>query len=188
MMTEDLNPRKSWQIKDAAIAADLMKLMKLTDADRASLANLKDAATAASDKLLEDFYSRLLAHEETAEFFVDKLEKAKEALRGWFIALFTGDYGEDFVNSRLRIGETHVRIGLPVRYPLAMMDVIIHHGHAVAAQSPDPTAATVAFNKLVVLDIAIFNQAYEDTQLKHLTKLVGDNEALARRLLTQSTK
>jgi hypothetical protein len=36
----------------------------------------------------------------------------------------------------------------------------------------------------LALDIAVFNQAYEDTQLKHLAEMVG-NERLARRLLTQ---
>jgi hypothetical protein len=36
------------------------------------------------------------------------------------------------------------------------------------------------------LDIAVFNQAYEDRQLEHLADLVG-GERLARRLLTGSS-
>jgi hypothetical protein len=44
--------------------------------------------------------------------------------------------------------------------------------------------AASAFRKLATLDIAIFNQAYENTQLAHLAEMVG-NERLARRLLTQ---
>ncbi|HAT77370.1 MAG TPA: Globin-coupled histidine kinase, partial [Flavobacterium sp.] len=85
------------------------------------------------------------------------------------------------VRRRLKIGQVHVRIGLPVRYPLAMIDVILAVGKKVTAQNPD---AQAAFHKLLALDMAIFNQAYEDTQLKHLVHMVG-NERLARRMLSQ---
>lgn len=39
---------------------------------------------------------------------------------------------------------------------------------------------------MLALDVAIFNQAYEDYQLRHLAELVG-GERLARRLLTEGT-
>ena len=81
------------------------------------------------------------------------------------------------------IGKVHVKIGLPVRYPIAMLDVIMNHGEVVARKSSDPDTAVAAFRKLVGLDLAIFNQAYEDNQLLHLAELVG-GERLARLLLT----
>jgi hypothetical protein len=104
-------------------------------------------------------------------------------LSDWFAKLFSGEYDADYVNNRLESGKTHVRIGLPVRYPLAMMDLLIEHGEKIAAQSAQPELAASAFRKLAALDIAIFNQAYENTQLDHLSELIG-NERLARRLLS----
>jgi hypothetical protein len=56
-------------------------------------------------------------------------------------------------------------------------------GEQVARQSNQPEAALTAFHKVLALDVAIFNQAYEDNQLRHLAELVG-GERLARRLLT----
>ena len=41
----------------------------------------------------------------------------------------------EYVAHRLEIGHIHVRIGLPVRYPLSMIDVIMQHGEQVAAES-----------------------------------------------------
>lgn len=64
-----------------------------------------------------------------------------------------------------------------------MLDVVLAAGRSIARQSPQPERAVAAFEKLLSLDVALFNQAYEDHQLRHLARLVG-NERLARRLLT----
>jgi hypothetical protein len=66
-----------------------------------------------------------------------------------------------------------------------MIDVVMEHGEEVADQSDRPEQAKDAFQKVMSLDIAVFNQAYEDKQLEHLADLVG-GEKLARRLLTGS--
>ena len=68
-----------------------------------------------------------------------------------------------------------------------MIDVIMQHGEEVVAESADPEKAKDAFQKVMSLDIAVFNQAYEDRQLEHLADLVG-GERLARRLLQGSSE
>jgi hypothetical protein len=126
----------------------------------------------------------LLSHENTAEYLDGKVDHLRTTLENWFVQLFSGRYDADYVRGRLQIGKTHVRIGLPVRYPLAMLDMLIEFGERVAAQCADSELVARAFRKVAALDIAIFNQAYENTQLDHLSEMVG-NERLARRLLTQ---
>jgi hypothetical protein len=64
-----------------------------------------------------------------------------------------------------------------------MLDVIMSFGEQVTQQSAQPEAALVAFRKVFALDVAVFNQAYETSQLEHLADLVG-GERLARLLLT----
>lgn len=175
-----MEDRKSWAIKDEAILEDLVTLMGLTEAEKKALTETKGQAETLAPQMVDAFYKRLLAHENTAEYLEGKVDHLRQSLQDWFIQLFSGDYGADYVQSRLKIGQVHVRIGLPVRYPLAMMDVMLAYGEE-AAQSEQ---AKTAFRKLLALDVAIFNQAYESTQLKHLAEMVG-NERLARRLLTQ---
>jgi hypothetical protein len=97
--------------------------------------------------------------------------------------MFTGPYDSSYAQKRMKIGKIHVKIGLPVRYPLAMLDVIMSFGEQVTQQSAQPEAALVAFRKVFALDVAVFNQAYETSQLEHLADLVG-GERLARLLLT----
>jgi hypothetical protein len=180
-MTQD---RKSWQVKDTAVVDELITLMQLSDAEAALLGNLHDAARTTSPQMTEAFYERLFAHEHTREYFEGKsMERLHSMVGDWFVDLFGGQYDQNYARKRMVIGEIHVKIGLPVRYPLAMLDVIMPFGEAVARQSDQPEAAVIAFRKVFALDVAIFNQAYEDNQLKHLSELVG-GERLARLLLS----
>jgi hemoglobin-like flavoprotein len=175
--------KKSWQIKDEAVYEDLVNLMDLTNEEVELLKALKPEAEKQTRKMTEDFYTRLLAHEMTKEYFEGQdMERLHQMIGDWFIELFSGQYDRNYVKRRLRIGQIHVKIGLPVRYPLAMIDLINSHGQQVAESSSNPAEAKEAVRKVTALDIAIFNQAYEDNQLMHLVDLVG-NERLARRLL-----
>ena len=130
-----MEDRQSWHIKEEAILDDLIALMDLSSDEKAILAALKPQAEAVSPHLADAFYSRLQAHAPTAEYITERIEDRKMTLKNWGLQQIEGDYGNDYVQSRLKIGWVHVRIGLPVRYPLAMMDVIIHLGKEVARQS-----------------------------------------------------
>lgn len=176
--------RASWQVKDTAILQELISLMGLSQEECALLGGLTAQAQATAPRMTEMFYQRLFQHPHTAEYFQGKsMERLHSMVADWFVDLFRGSYDEAYAQKRITIGRIHVQIGLPVRYPLAMLDVIMPFGEEVARQSPQPDAAVVAFRKVFALDVAIFNQAYEDNQLKHLSELVG-GERLARLLLT----
>ena len=179
-----MEDRKSWAIKDDAILDELVSLMNFSDEEKQALLAAKEQAQAVAPQLADAFYERLTAHSNTAEYVQDKVDHLKNTLQKWFVELFDGEYGQEYVQNRLKIGQKHVRIGLPIRYPLAMMDMILKFGEGVARQSPQSDVALPAFRKLLALDIAIFNQAYERTQLDQLAQMVG-NERLARRMLTE---
>ncbi|NJN67985.1 MAG: Globin-coupled histidine kinase [Chloroflexaceae bacterium] len=175
--------RESWKIKDEAILSELVALMGLSDEEKALLGGLADQARAMAPKMTDMFYDRLLKHQNTQEYLQGlSTERMHSMLGTWFVELFSGTYDEAYTRQRMQIGHIHVRIGLPVRYPLAMLDVIIPFGEEVARQSPRPEQALTAFRKVLALDVAVFNQAYENNQLKHLSELVG-GERLARLLL-----
>jgi len=176
--------RASWQVKDEATLVELVELMKLTDADAKLLGALGAEAQAHGPALTKQFYERLFAHSNTAEYLQGvSMDRLHSMVQEWFVGLFGGTYDTEYAHRRLVIGQIHVRIGLPVRYPLAMLDVVMPFGELIARTSPSPDAAVSAFRKVLALDVAIFNQSYEDNQLRHLAELVG-GERLARRLLT----
>jgi len=176
--------RKSWGVKDKAIKAELVELLELSADEKTLLASLKEAASQQAPIMVEAFYARLFASENTKEYFEGAtMERLHSMIATWFTDLFSGDYDTAYVEQRLYIGNVHVKIGLPVRYPIAMLDIVSQHGLEVARQSSDSSKAEKAFLKVLSLDVAIFNQAYEDNQLSHLADLVG-GERLARLLLS----
>lgn len=179
-----IHNRSSWQIKDEAVLNELMALLDLGTEERALLSALHTQSKSVSADMTKAFYDRLFAHEQTAEYLQGAaMERLHSMVGEWFQDLFGGNYDAAYARKRLVIGQIHVRIGLPVRYPLAMLDVVAQYGEKVARQSSQPEQAVAAFRKVLALDVAIFNQAYEDNQLKHLSELVG-GERLARLLLT----
>ena len=176
--------RASWQVQDSDVLGELIVLMELSAQEAALLGALHDQAREAAPRMAEVFYQRLLKHPNTAEYLQSTSMEQRHALIGqWFVDLFGGTYDVQYAEKRLIIGRVHVRIGLPVRYPLAMIDVVLKFGEQVALKSTQPEAALAAFRKVLALDIGIFNQAYENNQLMHLAEMVG-GERLARRLLT----
>jgi len=180
-MPED---KKSWEVKETDTCRELLELIAVTDEDKAVLSALKAEAEAKAGDMVSEFHGRLVSQENTKEYFEEvDIERVAGLVKVWFIELFGGNYDQTYAEKRMKIGQTHVRIGLPVRYPLAMIDIVLKHGEEIAKSAADPEKALLAFKKVIALDIAIFNQAYEDRQLNHLAELVG-GERLARRLLS----
>jgi hypothetical protein len=174
----------SWKVKGEATLPELVTLMDLTNEDKALLKNLAPQAKDNAADMTKMFYERLFKQENTADYLQGaSMDRLHSMVGEWYVDLFSGTYDAAYAQKRLVIGQIHVRIGLPVRYPLAMLDVIMQFGDAVARQSPKPDQALAAFHKVLALDVAIFNQAFEDNQLKHLAELVG-GERLARLLLS----
>lgn len=175
--------RASWKVKGDDILHELVGLMDLNAEETAALGALSGAAREVAPTMTRMFYDRLFKHQNTSEYFEGvSMDRLHSMVADWFVELFNGTYDEGYAQKRLGIGKIHVKIGLPVRYPLAMLDVVLPFGEQIIARSATPEVAAGAFRKVLSLDVAIFNQAYEDNQLEHLAELVG-GERLARLLL-----
>ncbi|MEK7207070.1 MAG: EAL domain-containing protein [Pseudomonadota bacterium] len=65
-------------------------------------------------RFVDDFYVHLLEFEETRRFIPNarSLERLKQTQSTYFDTLTAGNYGEEYVHDRLRVGVAHERIGL----------------------------------------------------------------------------
>lgn len=68
--------------------------------------------------LAEDFYDHLLNQTELKPLIDDpvKLERLKLSLQHYFQSMTCGDYGESYVNERLRVGCVHRKVGLEPKW------------------------------------------------------------------------
>jgi chemotaxis family two-component system sensor kinase Cph1 len=72
------------------------------------------------DALAESFYSHLEANPETRAMLggTEQIARLKQKQREYFKQVLGGDYGSDYIRSRLHVGVTHQQIGLEPRWYL----------------------------------------------------------------------
>ncbi len=98
---------------------------ELMDEDAALQREMQPIIKAHLDELVDAFYSHILQFEGTKKILKDEatVNRLKEAQRRYLTSLFSGDYGPEYVESRLRIGEVHYKIGLSLHWYLRA----VHH-------------------------------------------------------------
>src|ERR671919_2665116 len=98
------------------------EFLELGDEDVARLEGMYELTLAHVDAVIEEFYGHLLSFAETAAYFQDPevLAYVKGKQKEYFIRLTQGDYNQDYVENRLRLGAVHQAIGLPVKSFLGM--------------------------------------------------------------------
>src|SRR5678809_1292526 len=68
--------------------------------------------------IVDEFYRRILLHEDARRMFVDDAQVArlKVSLHDWLLSLVIGPWDAEYHQNRARIGRVHARISLPQRY------------------------------------------------------------------------
>ena len=113
------------QITDDEIARR-KELLGFTSADVELLLSCKDLVEEQVDSIVADFYARQTAQEEIALLIgdADTLRRLHQAQRSYVLELFAGFYDMEYINSRLRIGMVHKRIGVEPKLYLAAIKTL----------------------------------------------------------------
>ncbi len=156
-------------------------------ADEARLTELNELARAYADAVIEDLYEHFLAFEQTRRFFEDAtvLEHVKSMQRAYFLRLTQGNYGDEYVLDRLRIGAVHERIGLDVKWYLGAYNRYLRAvGQRIFEAFGDDSAGALeayfSLGKLVFLDIGLAI----DTYIAQRERTISDQQQAIRELST----
>ncbi len=92
-----------------------LSLLGLTHKHLTDLARFRAVIAGQVDQIVDDFYEHQLSINEIAMLIADRetLQRLKMAQRSYILDLFGGVCDAEYVNSRLRIGMVHQRIGVP---------------------------------------------------------------------------
>ncbi len=159
---------------------------EITDEDLTRLSNLRPFAERWTETIVDDFYRLLLSHPDTKKFFPDEatVRRVKRTQRDYFLGLFTGKCDLAYVEDRLRVGFTHERISLPMKWYLGAyrkyLELIFVH---LLEEFKDPAKARDAFEsiqKIVVFDIALATDTYIASKLEAIER----HQAAIRELST----
>jgi PAS domain S-box-containing protein len=94
--------------------------LDFTNHDVELLKTLHARLVVRSSEFADRFYAHLSAFEETRAFLTDPatVERLKRSQAAYFDSLTAGNYAGDYVQNRVRVGETHHRIGLEPKWYL----------------------------------------------------------------------
>ena len=157
-----------------------------TDRDTARISALAPLVEPFLGDLIDDFYSTIERHEPTRKIIVggdDQIVRLKHTLNQWVHELFRGDYDEQYVERRWRVGYRHVEIGLEEVYTNTALSRL-RTGLAKAIRTAwrgdlDELHASIAsLNTLLDLDLAIIEDAYQTEYASRMRAAEAERRAL----------
>lgn len=161
--------------------------LEFHDVDEQRLQSLHPVAQDYANQVIEDFYTHLLAFDESKKFFTDPviLARVKAAQNQYFLRLTQGVYDAAYVEDRLRIGVAHERINLPVELYLSAYNFYLRtvFKHLQAANQQQPAEALHTFEsllKLVFLDMGLAMETY----LMQRERTIGEQQEAIREIST----
>jgi rsbT co-antagonist protein RsbR len=143
------------------------EFLEFGDDDVEVLKGLREIARKYADPVIDEFYRHIMSFDETKAYFRDPrvLERVKQLQKEYFIRLTEGEYGNDYVANRLRIGTIHERINLAPKWYLGMYNHYLRlvGSRLLEAFPGQPEKAFRSFltlTKLVFLDIGLAVDTY----------------------------
>ncbi|RLA59940.1 MAG: hypothetical protein DRQ78_10035, partial [Epsilonproteobacteria bacterium] len=91
---------------------------KFTEEEAVILKNLQPRMEELADKFIDEFYDYIWGFGTTAQFLKNKdiIAHHRKKIKEWFVNLFCGHYDMPYFLYLFKIGEVHVKIGLPTHY------------------------------------------------------------------------
>lgn len=143
------------------------RLLEITEEDGRTLHGCRRYIYERIDDIIEGFYKMQIREPEIALVIGDAetLKRLKLAMRSYIMELFAGNYDIDYVNTRLRIGKVHKRIGVsPKLYTSAislMHRILAGELYDMPADSSDIMRQRLsALHKVILFDLQLIFDTY----------------------------
>lgn len=153
---------------------ELQAYVSWTDEDAELVHSLAETVAPHLSPIIDDFYQEIARHPNASKVITGgaaQIERLKGTLLDWMRNLFSGRYDSAYVHRRWRVGWRHVEIGLDQVYTNVALSRIrtgllrVLYEHPETAP-PRLDVAVRALNKLLDLDLAIIEDAYQAEHLR----------------------
>lgn len=139
----------------------------LTDADKKTLVSLRELVAEHLDEIVENFYERILPFDEMDRVIGDAetLRRLKNHQRNYILSLFDGQYDEDYVHSRLRVGVVHKRIGVDPKFYVSAVHNLSAILRTIVSEYSEKDCqlcvqSLAAIEKIIMFDLSLTFDTY----------------------------
>lgn len=123
-------------------------------------------------EFIEGLYDYLATFEDTRTYLPDEqvMGRHKDKLMKWFVALFSGRHDAQYMRNLYRIGEVHVKLGLPPHYVNASMGFVRRFiGEKLTREfgrSEERDAVAESVDKILDINLDVMTSSYREEELK----------------------
>ncbi len=166
-----------------------MAFLHLARADFQMLAAMRQDIAQQVPAIVAEFYGELLKHSEPRRQFADaeKMARVQAAQRDYLLSLFGGEPDDGYIEQRLRIGEIHERIGVPLKWYIASMGWFLERLVAAMPAASRTPETVVALGKVMNLDLQLAMESYASlsSRLKILDQRIKETTSALNAVVDQ---
>jgi uncharacterized membrane protein (DUF373 family) len=157
---------------------------RFTKDDEALLLQMKPQLESAADEFLEGFYDFIWNFGKTADFLKDEaiLNRHRGKIREWYLDLFSGTYDISYFMKLYKIGNIHVKLGLPTHYVNAAFNYVrvftLGRIHKNCANEDGLTDKLKAVEKILDINLDVLTSSYREEEMGRFLSLSGLEKTL----------
>jgi len=150
---------------------DLKEHYQFTEEEAKLLKELKPRMEKLADKFIEGFYDYIWGFGKTAQFLKNKeiIAHHRKKIKEWFINLFCGKYDMSYFMYLYKIGEIHVKIGLPTHYVNSaftyVRTFIISNIEENFKDKQQHIKEIIAVEKIIDMNLDVLTSSYREEEL-----------------------
>lgn len=157
--------------------SQIKKDFQFTEEDVRNIVKLKPIFERYPDDFIEKFYDFILRFPQAKNFLKNEevIKRHREKVKKWFLDLFSGNYDLEYFLKLRKIGETHVKIGLPTHYVNASMNFIRRYIIDVINKEVEDrkerNAYVASVGKLLDINLDILTVSYREEELSKYAEM-----------------
>ncbi len=143
-----------------------------TSGDAKNLLRLKPVMTTYVDVFVEEFYNYVKNFEEANRFLKDEatIKRHQDALKIWFLRLFSGEYAARYFGDLEKVGMMHVRIMLPAHYVNSAFHFVKNYTKDIIKREikdpEDKLYLERSIEKILDINLDVFTSSYIEEEKK----------------------
>ncbi len=149
----------------------LKRNYKFTQEDADILLQLKPHMEKLADEFIDGFYDYIWGFGETAKFLKNQkiITYHRDKIKEWFVNLFCGKYDMTYFMYLYKIGEVHVKIGLPTHYVNSAFTFvrifILKHIENSFVEKEQHVKEIRAVEKIIDMNLDVLTSSYREEEL-----------------------
>jgi uncharacterized membrane protein (DUF373 family) len=157
--------------------SSLKKHYQFSEEEEQILKDLQPRIEMIADEFIDKFYDYIWGFGKTAQFLKNKdiIANHRTKVRIWFVNLFCGKYDMLYFTNLYRIGEIHVKIGLPTHYVNAaftfVRTFIIQNLEGNFQNKELHVKEIQAVEKIIDMNLDVLSSSYREEELSKFLSL-----------------